>query len=182
MAWLPPVITVAEATGPITISDALLHCRSDETTAVTLYLAAAVAHVEKYLGTPLASRTVTIQADDFSDFVRLPLAPVSSISGITYVDTAGSTQTLSSTVYRLIASGLEAFIELKPAQVWPSFKTGERITVTAVIGYSSLPFDIRAAILLLTGHFYTNREATAPSTTADLPSGVASLLCNHRIS
>jgi uncharacterized phiE125 gp8 family phage protein len=183
--WFPPVVTVSETTGPVTIDDALLHCRADDSdpsaiAEVTLYLAAAVAHVEQYLGTPLTTRTVTALADYFGDFERLPFGPVSSITSVSYVDADGATQTLAGSVYRLIASGIDAFIELKPEQAWPTTKAGERITVTAVVGYTGLPFDIRAAILLTTAHLYTNREATGPSTTADLPAGVAALLCNHR--
>jgi uncharacterized phiE125 gp8 family phage protein len=185
--WYPPVVTVAETTGPVTIDDALLHCRADDSdpsdiASVMLYLAAAVAHVEQYLGTPLASRTVTVQADYFSDFARLPFAPVTSITSISYFDAAGATQTLSATVYRLIASGIEAFIELKPDQTWPTTKSGERITVTAVVGYASLPFDIRAAILLMTASLFANRENVVVGTIInELPMGVAALLCNHRV-
>lgn len=183
--WYPPVVTVAPSAAVISSGDVALHCRvesgdTDSTAALVIYLAAAVAHVEAYTGTRLASQTVTIAADSFSDMARLPLAPVTSISSVQYVDVAGATQTLSSTVYRLIASGIEAFIELKPDQSWPTTKTGERITVTAVVGFASLPFDIRAAILLTTAHLYSNREATGANTIVDLPAGVAALLCNHR--
>ncbi len=110
--------------------------------------AAARSHVEAYCGTRLASQTVSIKCDGFSDFVRLSESPVQSVSSVSYVDASGATQTLSADVYELRSDGLEAAIVLKYGQAWPSIRQGSRITVTVVVGYAAVPPAIVHAMLL----------------------------------
>ena len=94
------------------------------------------------------SRSATMKCDGFGDFDRLSEAPVSAVASVSYVDTAGATQTLSTDVYELRADGFEASIVLKYGQTWPSIQTGSRITVTATVGYSTTPEAVVHAMLL----------------------------------
>jgi len=179
-----PVSVAAPATEPVTLAVIKLHQRvdsTDEDTVNTQYGKAARAFVEKYCGVRYGSRTsVALKCDAFEDFARLPEAPVTAVA-ITYVDTDGATQTLSTDVYELRSDDLEPSIVLKYNQVWPSIQLGSRITVTATIGYTTVPEDVGQAILYLAAHYFENREAVnIGSTVADVPMTVDALLANHR--
>lgn len=175
MSWYPHTVTVAAASEPISLDEARTQTRWDDAandTALSLYIASARAHVEAYTGTVLVSRTVTIKCDSFDDFARFPVVPVSSISSVSYVDGAGATQTLSTSVYEVRSDGLDASIVLKNGQSWPDIQSGSRITVTAVVGYSAIPSDIKHALLILVAQGDNEREAAF--------AGAHDLLCNHR--
>lgn len=183
MAWYPHTVTVAAASEPVTLTEAKTQCRvdsSDSDTDITGLIAAARSHIEGYCGTPLVSRTVTVKCDCFADFERFPAPPLTSVSSVTYVDTAGATQTLSTSIYEVRGDGLVASIALKADQTWPEVQTGSRITVTAVVGYSALPEAIKHAILLLISHWFDNRGAASDRPMTDIPHAVDALLSNHR--
>lgn len=140
MTWYPPVVIVAAADEPVSLAEAKAHTRvdgNDDDTSLNNTIAAARAYVEAYCGTPLVSRTVAVKCDYFQDFAVLPLAPVSTISSITCLETAAGTQTLSDDLYELRSDGLTASIVLQYGRSWPTIQPGSRITVTATVGYSS---------------------------------------------
>lgn len=175
--WYPPTVTVAAASEPVSIDEARTQTRWDDSTAndtaLTLYIASARAHVEAYCGTPLVSRTVTVKCDGFADFASFPIVPLTSVSSVSYVDGAGATQTLSTTVYEVRSDGLTASLVLKSGQSWPTIQSGSRITVTAIVGYSAIPADIKHALLLLVSQGDCEREVGF--------SGAHDLLANHRV-
>lgn len=182
--WYPASIA-APATEPVTMTQAKAHLRvdhSDDDTLITSLIKSARAHIEAACAVRFAARTgVTFKCDDFSDLARLPEAPITSITSITYVDTAGSTQTIATSVYELRADGIDAGIVLKPSQTWPAIQTGSRITVTAAVGYSTAPEDVYLALLMLLGHWYENRSTVAVGESGmELPFAVNALICNHR--
>lgn len=182
--WYPATVA-APGTEPITLTQAKAQLRvdgSDEDTILAALIAAARAHLESSCGVRFAARTgATMKCDAFADLARLPEAPVTSITSITYIDTDGAAQTLSTDVYELRADGVEAAVVLKYNQSWPAIQLGSRITVTAAIGYSTAPSDITHAMLMLTSHFYDNRSAVAVGeTAAEFPFAVNALICNHR--
>jgi hypothetical protein len=83
-------------------------------------------------------RTSVLKLNSFGR-IDLPYPPVQSVSSITYVDTAGTTQTLASTVYTLYNNGDYAYIDLAYNQQWPTTQAliDEPITVTYVHGFST---------------------------------------------
>ncbi len=174
--WYPHAVTVAAASEPITTAEARTQTRHDagaNDAALDLYIASARAHVEAYCGTPLVSRTVTVKCDSFDDFAAFPGVPLQSVSSVSYVDAAGATQTLSTDVYEVRSDGLTASLTLKYGQSWPSIRDGSRITVTAVVGYSVIPADIKHALLLLVAQGDADRIAEQ--------AGAHALLANHRV-
>lgn len=178
-----PVTIAAPVTEPISVVNAKAHARidgADEDTLIALYIAAARDHVELYCGVRFAERTgVALKCDSFDDLARLPEAPVSAVSGISYIDTEGVTQTLSTDVYEFRNDGLEASVVLKYNQVWPAIQSGSRITVTATVGSATVPGAVTSALLLMFGHLYANREA-AGDPISELPLSVSDLLSNYR--
>lgn len=183
--WYPATISVAAEAEPVTASLAKAHLRvdhSDDDTIIAAYIASARAHVERYCGARFASQTLVVKCDGFDDFARLSEAPVTSVSSVAYVDTDGTTQTLSTDVYELRADGLETSIALKYEQTWPAIRTGSRITVTLVAGYATAPETVKQAMLLLIAAWYENREAGPAGELAHpyVPPAFDALLANER--
>ncbi|KSV79572.1 hypothetical protein N185_00150 [Sinorhizobium sp. GW3] len=164
---------------PVTAEEAKrrLHITFDDDDAdIDLMIKSARDHAEKYCNVRFSSQTVEMKCDGFCDFVRLPEAPVASVTSIAYVDTDGNDQTLADTVYELRNDGLEVAIVTKYGQQWPAIRSGSRIVVTAVVGYSAAPAAVKHAILLNIADAYENRE------NAELDDWTAfdALLCNYR--
>jgi uncharacterized phiE125 gp8 family phage protein len=178
--FYPPSITTPPGSEPITLADAKIWGRfdtSDDDTRITGALTAARAYVESFTGTYLIAQTVTIKCDKFSDAVNsIPLAPVASISSITYVDTSGNSQTLSTDIYEVRTDGLETALALKFGQVWPSTQDGSRITIVAGCGYATgtIPPPVLQAIRLLTIAEVDGARDGATSAAVDM------LLANYR--
>lgn len=177
--WYPAKVTEAPATLPVTVDEVKLRLRidaADDAADVSLLIASATDHVEKYCNTPLVSRTVEVKCDSFADMAYLPVAPVSAVTSIVYVDTAGVEQTLHDTVYDLRGDGLSAMIVPKLGQVWPAVQSGSRITLTATVGYAEVPAAVKHAILLFIADAYAVRENGAVSDWTAFDS----LLSNYR--
>ena len=133
-------------------------------------------HVESYCDIRIGAQTIVAKCDSFNDLARLPDAPVTSITSITYVDTDGATQTLATSVYELRADGLEAAVVLKFNQSWPAIQPGSRIIVTAVVGYTTAPPAVHHAMLVRIADHFTDHETVASGDFSTFDA----LLVNHR--
>lgn len=182
--WYPATITSAPTSEPVSLDEVKAQSRietTDEDTYLGGLIAAARAHVESMCGIAVITQTRVAKCDSFDDFARMPIAPVASVSSVTYVDTTGSTQTLATSVYEVRTDGLSAAIVLKSGQAWPTIQTGSRITVTAICGTAAAPAEIKHAILMLTAHWFNNREAVGQNNMAPVPMAVDALLANWRL-
>lgn len=177
--WYPATITAAAAGEPITLSEVKAYTSidfADDDALITLLIKGARAYAEKYCGTRLMTQTVAIECDAFADMGRFPEAPLQSVASIGYVDTDGMEQTLPGSVYAVRKDGLEPSIVLNYGQAWPTLRAGSRVVVTAVVGYATIPDDIKQALLLYVTDGYANRENGKASDWTSFDS----LLCNHR--
>lgn len=151
-------------------------------------------HLDGYagiLGRALITQTWEMYLDDWPATgceIEIPLPPLQSVTGITYVDTDGATQTLASSVYQIVDRGNSpSAIVLAYNQSWPSIRSQRQaITVTFRAGYGdtpdTIPGAIRHAVKLLAGHLYENREDTLVGTSiAELPFAARHLLAPHRV-
>lgn len=93
---------------------------------------------------------------------ELPLRPVSSITSITYVDSAGTSQTLDSSNYALDAYTVIPTVKLAYAASWPATRGDiNGITVTFVAGYAdalAIPKMVKQACLFLVNHWFVNTD------------------------
>lgn len=133
---------------------AKLHLRldtADEDSLVSVYLTAAQAWVENYTEKALTRGAVTQAEARFGSYITLNRGPAPTDVSIAYTDTDGEEQTISDAsivgprVYYLGG--------------WPSHENGTEIIVSYTAGFSETPGDLDAAVLLLVGDFYANREA-----------------------
>lgn len=94
-------------------------------------------------------------------YIVLHRRPVASISSITYLDTAGSSQTWASSNYTLDANRAEPTIFLTYDGTFPALRTIENaVTITYVAGYAAgaIPQMVKHAVLLQVAHAFMQRE------------------------
>lgn len=153
------------------------------------FLAAARDHVEQYTGRRLITQ---VWREDFDRFpadrpLELSLAPVASVDQIQYVAPDGTLTTLDLAEVLVETTGLLARLAPAYGLRWPATReTWGAVRVTYTVGYGASPADvppsIRAAMKLMLGHLYANREAVITGTIASaLPLAVESLLATYRI-
>ena len=186
---LAPVRTVAPASTPVTLAEAKSHLRElsdDFDTLITAQIEAATAHLDGYTG--LLGRALVTQTwrQDFCSFgprVRLPIGPAATITSVTYYDGENEQQTLETSVYGLFSDAIGPYLARKPDQAWPSvYNRDDAVSVTYVAGAQAadVPAPIKAAILLLVGHFFENRSAVSPDNLNEVPMAVDALIAPYR--
>lgn len=185
-----PRQTVGPAESPVSLADFKLAQRvdyDDEDTIVQGYLDAATAHFDGWqgvLGRPLVTQTWSYGFSCWSR--RLPIAmPNTQSVTVTYRDSEDQEQTVAPSEYELVAeSGGDALVfhDFSAPQLFDDAEYP--ITVTAVQGFGAaidVPQPIKAAIMLLAGHWYEHREAvTLGETSAPLALGVDALTAPYK--
>lgn len=182
--WTEPVVTVAAAQEPVSLEEAKAHVRvlsSNYDADLAIYIAAARDFAEKYTGLRIAPQTVQFSASRFSNEAALPVAPVQSLV-INYLDTEKVSQTLDPTSYVVGGiSTLRPIVRRSDGRAWPSLGNHpEAVTVTAEVGYGDTPDAVRAAILLMVGHWFDNRETVSTQSLTEAPLTSMALLENYR--
>lgn len=151
---------------PVTASELSIHSHVDSPDGQELlsqYLMAARAWVENDCKLALSTRTATLYLDSFPlEYIEVRMPPLVSVSSITYVDYDGSTQTLSSSLYRVDAAGRPGRITPVYGNLWPNTpEVTNAVTVTATVGYASasaVPEAAKQAIRFMAGLFFEQRE------------------------
>jgi uncharacterized phiE125 gp8 family phage protein len=116
----------------------------------------------------------------------LPVPGVQSVTLVTYANDVNATVTMvSGTDYRLVRGPTHHVLELPPADgLWPwTANRGDAVTVEYSAGYgfaADVPRGIKAAMLLLVGHLYENREAVSKDAGVEVPLGLQPLLFPFR--
>lgn len=232
---------------PITLGEAKAHCRVDgdsEDALLTTLIRAARLQAERETGRTIPAQTWKQTFDCFPDwYFRLSKPPLISVTSIVYTDTAGASQTVSSSDYRVSVAVEPGLIEPSyDAGYWPTardildavavtYKAGyasttiaaatasgaqtvtpgsmagilaasvltigsgteqEQVTVTSVTAttftatfarahvagckVSAVPDDIQAAMKLMIGHWYANREEVSEAALSETPMAAKYLL------
>lgn len=186
---LAPVRTSAASETPVSLAEAKAHLRVDHTddnTLITALINAATDHLDGWsgvLGRALVTQTWRQDFGSFTGKLRLPLKPVASVSGVTYYDTDNAQQTLATSVYELLTDDAGPYLALKVDQTWPGTESrAAAVSVTFVAGVAAadVPAAIKAAMLLMIGHLYENREAVAEGSFAVMPMAVDALIAPYR--
>lgn len=191
----------------VTLEQAKAHLRvdtSDEDELITLYLDAAIASAADHAGRAF-NQTIYRQTFDHwplgvhhayphGNSFELLIAPVVSIVGVAYLDTAGNSHDLKDSDFFFRAAPAGGYVVLRSTFVRPALlETGEAISIDFEAGYDPpgasealadfvIPPQAVAAILLTTGHLFANRETVVIGRTAvPLPAGATALLDQIRI-
>jgi uncharacterized phiE125 gp8 family phage protein len=107
---------------------------------------------------------------------------VQSITSVKYYDTAEVQQTLAADQYVLDNVSDPAWV-VRPTDVtYPDVAEGvNNVVIRFVAGYSTLPAEIKHAILMLVAFWFDNRSTVnVGNIVNNLPWGVEALLTNHR--
>lgn len=138
---------------PISLDAARAHLKvthSDEDAQITRWISAARSWCEGFTGRQLCGATWDLSLDVFpGEGMSLPLAPLRSVTSVSYVDTSGVTQTLSSAYYTVKTfSGPRARpgrFSLAYNYAWPASRSvRDAVTIRFVAGYSAT--DATAAV------------------------------------
>lgn len=147
-------------------------------------LRAAIAAIEARTGKVLITRTFlwTLAAWRTRGKQSLPVAPVQSIGGIVIVDRYDVETTYDTESYGLSKDDQRPSI-VAFSGCLPSIALGGSAEITFDAGFGTewtdIPADLAQAVLLLAGHYYEHRHATA-NTDDHMPFGVASLVERYR--
>lgn len=167
---------------PVTLAEARAHLRVIDTSEdglIGTYISAARRYVEKRSGLILAQRTFTeehrVAAGYFAPFNR----PVVSLGAIAYTDSGGIEQVYAGA---RLSEG-RAFPALNGSWPYPGVG-GFRVTYTAGISPAELAADnysdLKAAVLLMIGHLFANREAVTERPLSEAPLAVNAICDQYR--
>lgn len=149
-------VTVEPTTEPITLDqfkEALRIGTCDFDSELTELLKQCRREVEYVSKRKLITQTVVLYMDEFpcEDEIEIRLAPVQSVTSVTYYDTAAVQQTLSTSTYWTNLVETPPEIELRYGNVWPvtQLERPNAVEVTFVAGYgaaSAVPVEAKLAI------------------------------------
>lgn len=176
---LKPVRTVAPAEPPVTLAQAKAHLRVDhydEDATIQGYLDAAIARLDGWngiLGRCMVTQTWRLDLLEFpaSGVLRLPFPDCASVA-VEYTDQLGASQTLSSSIYHLVADSIGPAIIEAENQVFPvTDEIPNAVRVTGVYGFggaSAVPWSLKTAILMHVGTLYHHRETMSERGAANM--------------
>lgn len=173
---------------------------STEDAMIASMLTAAIESAEQYLKRPLITRTLKLTLDvgrsNINDalgdgvydlpvsilsgclprYIKLPFAPIQSITSVVTYGTAGNATAYSNSNYYLNGDKLT----LNDSAYWPSdLRDYKTVEITYVAGYgdtsSAVPAGIKAAIQMHTQRMYDERII------CEMPEGCMALLRQYRV-
>jgi uncharacterized phiE125 gp8 family phage protein len=180
--------TVAPTVEPISLETARLHLKVDDVSdndLITSLITVSRRWCETRIGQRLITSTNVLRLDAFPAWhIELPYPPLIAVSSIAYIDASGSSQTLSASLYKVDANSKPGRITPSWGNVWPTTRDEmDAVTITYTAGYGAaavnVPETIRQAMLLLIGHLYENRSATAEEALKEVPMAVEALLSSE---
>ena len=171
MSW-----AITRVSGPlaeaVSATDAKKHLRvehSDEDSYISGLAQAAREHLEDTYNRTLVNTTWDYFRDSFPDghgTIDLPRPPLVSVTSVKYTTVTSTTaQTLAATSYIVDTNSEPGRIALKDGEAWPTddLRDVGGVEVRYIAGYATLatgvPQAARHYIRLLSGHWYTHREA-----------------------
>jgi len=165
--------SVGPSVEPVSLTELKAHLHVDHTDddiALTALIKLGRQAVERDTGRSLVTQTWVLRLDEWpARYIELHHPPVQSVSSITYVYTAGVTQTWSSAEYVVDLYIRPGLVRLAYSCDWPDLRGDERgIAVTYVTGYgtagSDVPHELRQAVLLRCQMEYDGWNADALGT------------------
>jgi uncharacterized phiE125 gp8 family phage protein len=168
------IVTDVATDDPVSLDTVKQHLRishDDEDSLLESYRTAARKHIELISGVRIGLQTWDYRQSAMSMEWWLPGAPLVSITSIKNYDADGVEQTVDTASYRADTMSRPGRVEWVSGIAYPALQSGRMYPLTTryVCGYTeaTLPRPVAQALLLLTGHFYENREGGASSAVKD---------------
>lgn len=192
-------VSADPAAEPLTRAQAKAHLRidtdiTDDDALVDALIQAAREWTENYCRRSWVRRTLQLRMDCFPEVIRLPRGPVSAITSVKYTAQDGTLTTLDASNYQTDLYGIPPRIALVHGATWPIPQYGaiNAVLVTYTAGYApdeasptdhaaNVPAAVKAAMKLLIGHWYENRELAAERQLYEAPFAVKALLAPFEI-
>lgn len=134
---------------------------------------AAVDTVQANIGRQLVTATYDYFLDRFFDPIEIPFPPLQSVTSISYLDTDGVSQTLSTDVYAVDTNYEPGQITRKFNQSWPSIRTIDNaVTIRFVCGYgaaTAVPEEAKTMVLMIMNSLYESRLPEMDRATFNAP-------------
>lgn len=160
--------TTGVSSEPITYSTAkdFLRLNDDsEQTFVTTLIKVAREIIEGQTWRPVIEQEWVLSLDksELNTLIRnINKAPVISVDSVTYYDTNNTLQTLSTSEWEADVNGNPARFRLK--SVPECYDRMGALNINFTCGYTTVPDDLKQAMLLIIGHLYENRQDVVTGT------------------
>lgn len=170
-------IITQPAEEPLTLAEIKLHLRidaADEDAWLTSRIVAARQQAEHETGRVLITQTWELALDEFpAAEVRLPKAPLQSITSVKYYDPTGVQQTMSGALYSADLYSTLGWLLPAYGTAWPAtMVTANAVIVRYVAGYgaaAAVPQGIKDWMLMRVGTAYRYREELVEGRMAPMP-------------
>jgi uncharacterized phiE125 gp8 family phage protein len=187
---------IGVVTETVTLDEARRHCRIDADTSdghpddamLEIYISAARAYAENFTGLAFGKQTLELGLDEFPEDEIELLAPATSITSVKYYDTDGVLTTINADNYVLDDFSKPSYLFPVNGYTWPTAESRPKaVRIVYLTGYGDdsdsepIPFEAKAAILLIIGHLYENREDSEEKAMQTIPNGAEALLRPLRV-
>lgn len=170
-------VTPLDGEAILPLADAKAHLRvlhDDEDALIEQLRDAAISHVERVAGVALSEGDWRWARSFFTTPVDLSIGPVLALGEVAYTDGDGEAATYTGA--RLVGNAAH------PAwgESWPSAYGYAAVTFTAGLASPDDAPELIAAVKLMLGHLYANREAVSDKAMQEVPLAVDALIQTHR--
>jgi uncharacterized phiE125 gp8 family phage protein len=181
--------TTEPATEPITLEEAKLFIKQDETADDDLIenlIIASRQYVEKRTGLALITQSWTATMPDLYPYIDLNPFPLQSITSMTYKDVNGNNQSLTySSYYWLDTLAKPPTLSLKSGVSLPTVINDcpNAVSIVYEVGYGDdaedVPYTLRLIIQQMVAQWYLHREPTIEGSLNVIPYSAQALLDNY---
>lgn len=172
-------VKTAPTAEPLTLTETKLHLRvdsdiTDQDTLISALITAAREWAENFTRRSFVQRTLELRLDGFPGQLLLPRGPVVSVTSVKYTAQDGTLTTVAASLYQTDLYSVPARILPVFGAIWPvpGFGTLNAVVVEYEAGYAhtsgsptdmadAVPSAIKAAMKLMIGNWYENREAVS---------------------
>lgn len=179
-----PILVAGPAVEPLSLEEARLHLRLDDTQEddlVASLIKAARLMLESATRLKFVSQNwrLSIATVPTGRAIRVPLAPVLSVEAVRFFDAAGVETLVDAGLYQLRRGSEPALVTLKPG--FPDAAGGIEVDLVAGFGPSAsdVPEPLRHAVRMLVAYWFENRGDEVHKS-ARLPADVALMIAPYR--
>ncbi len=186
-------LITAPASEPVTAAELKAHLRlntTDEDALLSHFISAARQLFETLTDRAVITSTWSLHLDAFPRVLRLPRAPLQSVTWVRYYDQSDTQVTWDAANYSVDTKREPGrvvpkvwFPDWRIFPVYPplSYKVSPKIEVRFVAGWSSVPALVKQAILLLAAHYFQRRDSHVEGKLDEVPLGFMSIVNQYKL-